>query len=233
MTVWIWSETDRPLVTVTPRIFNASTRWISLRLDGTSKLCVISVNFANRNKFFNALSCVNLIALFLQPFLTIEQSSCRHGLAEISYICRTFCAELIFAVYFLSCTRSKPTAVGLSYLFSYENILAKVGGDKPAYCLYWIQMAMEFRKILALSTKLIFAVYKNWYKVGSTQLLQRLQRCGLMCTSTSQQAYWQLSHPSRQVYRLAKDKREPIWALAVSIVCLARLAPWIRESQQR
>jgi len=40
MTVWIWSETDRPLVTVTPRIFNASTRWISLSLDGTAKLCL-------------------------------------------------------------------------------------------------------------------------------------------------------------------------------------------------
>ena len=40
MTVWIWSETVRLLVTVTPRIFNTSTRWISLSLDGTAKLCL-------------------------------------------------------------------------------------------------------------------------------------------------------------------------------------------------
>jgi len=40
MTAWIWSETDRPFVTVKPRLFNTSTRWICVSLDGTAKFCL-------------------------------------------------------------------------------------------------------------------------------------------------------------------------------------------------
>jgi len=55
MTAWIWSETNRPFVTVTPRIFNTSTCWISVSLDGTEKLCLRCLSTKNNFLTFSQI----------------------------------------------------------------------------------------------------------------------------------------------------------------------------------